>query len=256
MQLSISDDAKETGEAAAATAAARLKRIIEVKGRATFIAATGLSQVEFLRALAEQPGIEWAKTRMYHLDEYVGLPASHPASFRRYLRERLIERVHPGTVHLIEGDGEDPEAECDRLGRLLAGGPLDLAFVGIGENGHLAFNDPPADFETDRAFIVVELDEGCRAQQVHEGWFETLDDVPRQAITVTIKQIMRARCIIGTVPEARKAEAVRCSVEGPVDPACPASILLRHDNAHLFLDRDSAGLLESPAARPGPAETG
>lgn len=248
MRVEIYETPEKMAEAAAGKAALELSQCIAAKGRATFMAATGASQIEFLEALIQARGIDWSRTTMFHLDEYVGLRASHPSSFRRYLRERFIERVHPGTVHLIQGDADDSEAECERLGDLLRRDPLDIAFVGIGENGHLAFNDPPADFETDVPFIVVELDQECRSQQVHEGWFESLDQVPHKAITVTIQQTMKAHCIVCTVPEARKAKSVKCAVQGPVSPSCPASILRNHANAHLFLDSDSASLLERGSA--------
>ena len=229
--------------AAAAKAADLLRDAIARKGHATFVAATGVSQFEFLDALIAAPGIDWARTTMFHLDEYIGLPETHPASFRRYLKERLIERVHPGEVRLIQGDAPDPWAECHRLGRLIAEHEGDVSFVGIGENGHLAFNDPPADFETGDAYIVVELDETCRRQQLGEGWFDSLEQVPRRAITMSIRQIMRSRAIICTVPERRKARAVRDCFGGEVTPLHPASILQRHAHAYVFLDADAASLL-------------
>jgi len=247
--VSIHENDEKAARAAAAEAAAQLRQVIARQGRATFMAATGASQIEFLRNLTSEPGIDWSKTTMYHLDEYVGLPESHPASFRRYLSERLISRVHPGTVHLIRGDAEAPEAECERLASLLRQDRLDIAFVGVGENAHLAFNDPPADFENDAPFIVVELDDECRSQQVHEGWFGTLAEVPRRAITVTIRQILQSECIVCTVPEARKAKAAKCALEGPITPSCPASALRTHLDTHMFLDSGSASLLED--ASPG-----
>jgi glucosamine-6-phosphate deaminase len=248
MRVSTYETSESMAEAAAEEAARELSRCIAAKGRATFMAATGASQIEFLRALTCEPGIDWSKTTMYHLDEYVGLPESHPASFRRYLKQRLISRVHPGTVHLIRGDAGDPEAECERLGALLRENQLDITFVGTGENGHLAFNDPPADFETEKAFIVVELDRACRSQQVREGWFQTLEDVPSRAITVTIPQVLKSECIVCVVPEARKAQAVKCALEGPISPLCPASALRMHSNAHMFLELGSASLLERVSA--------
>jgi len=244
MKVHVYPIAEKMAEAAAAKAGLGLSRCIAAKGHATFMAATGASQIQFFNALAREPGVDWSKTTMYHLDEYVGLGASHPAAFRRYLRERFIDRVHPGIVHLIQGDAPAPDAECQRLGDLLCRDKLDITFVGIGENGHLAFNDPPADFETDAPFIVVELDHECRLQQVHEGWFAAVADVPRRAITVTIKQIMASECIICTVPGARKAKAVKCALEGAVTPSCPASILRNHSNAHVFMDSASASSLE------------
>ncbi len=248
MTVSIHESAGAAARSAAREAAAELRKVIVREGRATFMAATGVSQIEFLQALTRERDIDWSKTTMYHLDEYVGFPASHPSAFRRYLRERFIDRVRPGTVHLIKGDAEDLGAECERLGDLLCQDRLDIAFVGIGENAHLAFNDPPADFETDEAFMVVELAEESRSQQVHEGWFTTLAEVPHRAITVTIKQMMKSKYIVCTVPGARKAKAVKCAIEGPIAPSCPASILRTHSNAHVFLDSDSASLLGATPA--------
>jgi glucosamine-6-phosphate deaminase len=179
----------------------------------------------------------------------VGLPDTHPASFRKYLRERIVDRVHPGTFHLIEGDAPDPAAEAGRVGALIARQPIDVAFVGIGENGHLAFNDPPADFETTAPYLVVELDEDCRRQQLGEGWFPSLADVPRRAISMSIHQVMAARAIVCVVPDARKARAVRDCLEGEVTPRHPASILQRHPRATVYLDGPSASLLARAGAR-------
>jgi glucosamine-6-phosphate deaminase len=179
---------------------------------------------------------------LFHLDEYIGLPADHPASFRRYLRERLIDLVHPGTVVLIDGEA-GPEAECRRLGALIGSAAPDVAFVGIGENGHLAFNDPPADFETKEPYIVVQLDDACRRQQLGEGWFAGLDDVPKRAISMSISQIMKATKIFCIAPEARKAEELRACLEEDISPLRPASILRTHPDVELYLDRESAALL-------------
>jgi glucosamine-6-phosphate deaminase len=190
------------------------------------------------------PGIDWSRTAFFHLDEYVGLPETHPASFRRYLRERLADRAHPGAFHFIEGDAADPEAECRRVGDLIARQTIDLAFVGIGENGHLAFNDPPADFETTVPYLVVELDEDCRRQQLGEGWFQTLDQVPRRAISMSIQQVLKSREILCVVPDARKARAVADCLEGDVDTRHPASILLRHPRTTVYLDTAAAALLK------------
>jgi glucosamine-6-phosphate deaminase len=233
----------EMAKAAAEQAAELLRRAIACKGCAAFVAATGVSQFEFLDVLISAPGIDWARTTMFHLDEYVGLPESHPASFLRYLKERLIARVHPGEVHLIQGDVPDPQAECRRLNRLIAGYEIDVSFVGIGENGHLAFNDPPADFVVEEGFIVVDLDEACRRQQLGEGWFASLGDVPRRAISMSIRQIMRSHAIVCTVPERRKAQAVHDCFTGEVTPLHPASILRQHARAYVFLDTDAASLL-------------
>jgi glucosamine-6-phosphate deaminase len=243
MEIQVFKTKAEMGQAAAAKAAGLLKEAIASKGRATFIAATGASQFEFLEALVAMPGIDWASTTMFHLDEYVDMAETHPASFRRYLRARLIDDVHPGTVHLIRGESPDPQVECQRLNRLIALDQVDVAFVGIGENGHLAFNDPPANFETVDPYIVVELNEACRRQQLGEGWFATLDEVPRRAISMSIKQIMAARNIICTVPDLRKAQAVHDCFTGEITPLHPSSILREHERTYVFLDKDSASLL-------------
>lgn len=244
MRISVSPTKIEMAEVAAAKAAELLRSAIARKGRATFVAATGASQFEFLDCLTSTPDINWSATTMFHLDEYIGLPESHPASFRRYLRERLIKRVNPGTVHLIRGDASDPQAECRRLNDLIAGYEVDVSFVGIGENGHLAFNDPPADFDVTDPYIIVELDEACRRQQLGEGWFATLDEVPHRAVSMTVKQIMKSQAIVCTVPDQRKAQAVRDCLTGEVTPLHPASILRCHDRAYLFVDAGAASLLE------------
>jgi len=243
IDIRVMPDKRALGEAAAADAAAILREAIAREGRAHVVAATGASQFEFLEALVRAPGIDWPKTVFFHLDEYVGLPDSHPASFRRYLRERIVDRVHPGTFHFIEGDARDPAAECRRVGGLIGVCAIDVAFVGIGENGHLAFNDPPADFETQDPYLVVDLDEACRRQQLGEGWFERLDDVPRRAISMSVAQILRSRRILCVVPDARKAQAVKASLQGGISPLRPASALQRHAATTVYLDPDSASLL-------------
>ena len=248
MNIHIYPQSSEMACAAAQTAAQSLCDALARQGHATFIAATGASQFEFLAALTATPGIDWSRTEMFHLDEYVGLPVTHPASFRRYLQDRLIGFVHPGGVHLIDGDAPNPEAECRRLNDLLGARDVDVAFVGIGENGHLAFNDPPADFSTEDPYIMVELDEACRRQQMGEGWFATLADVPEKAISMSIRQIMKARTIICTVPDRRKAQAVRQCLVGEVSPLYPSSILQDHPRAEVYLDAGSASLL-LPATR-------
>ena len=194
--------------------------------------------------LVEADGIDWTKVTMFHLDEYIALGIGHPASFRKYLKERFVDKL-PGlkAAHFVNGDTEDPQQECRRLGDIIAKHPIDVAMVGIGENGHLAFNDPPADFETEEPFIIVELDEKCRNQQLGEGWFETLEQVPLRAISMGIRQIMKSECLIVTVPDKRKAEAIKNVFEGPVSPMCPASILQEHRNCAIFMDTESASLL-------------
>jgi glucosamine-6-phosphate deaminase len=239
----------EMARAAAEQAASALRQAIGQRGRAHVVAATGTSQFEFLDALTAMPGIDWTRTVFFHLDEYVGLPDTHPASFRRYLRERIVERVHPGAFHFIEGDAPDPQAEARRVGALIASHPIDVAFVGIGENGHLAFNDPPADFSAGQAYLVVALDEACRRQQLGEGWFPRLEDVPARAISMSIPQILKAERILCIVPDARKAQAVRDCLEGGVSPQHPASILQRHPRTTVYLDEPAASLLKSERPR-------
>ena len=241
MNINIYDTKEEMGKAAAQKAEAILRKAIGEKGEAYFIAATGSSQFEFLENLTQAANIDWDKTTMFHLDEYIGLSESHPASFRKYLKERFIDKVHPGTVHLIRGDAPDPQKECERLNELIRLKEIDVAFVGIGENGHLAFNDPPADFVTEEPYIIVELDEACRRQQLGEGWFKTLQDVPKKAISMSVKQIMKSKNIICTVPDKRKAPAVKdCFGGEEISPRYPASILKKHDSCFVFLDQQSS----------------
>lgn len=242
MNLTICRDAKEMGQRAGAAAAEIIRSAIHDRGRANIIAATGASQFEILAALVAADGIDWPQVSGFHLDEYIGLPMTHPASFRRYLKERLVDRVPLGAFHYIDAE-TDPEGECRRVGELLAAAPIDVALVGVGENGHLAFNDPPADFETENPYLVVELDDACRRQQLGEGWFPTFDDVPSRAISMSIRQIMKSKNIICTVPDRRKAEALRAAVEGPVSPLIPASILQQHPQALFFVDPPAAALL-------------
>jgi glucosamine-6-phosphate deaminase len=249
MEIRIFPTKAQMASAAAAQAASTVRRAIAARGRAHVIAATGASQFEFLDALAAETGVEWARTTFFHLDEYVGLPATHPASFRRYLRERIVERMHPGAFHFIEGDAPDPHAEAARVGALLARHPIDVAFVGIGENSHLAFNDPPADFETEEPYLVLSLDEACRRQQLGEGWFPRLEDVPARAISMSIRQIVKSEEILAVVPDARKARAVRDCLEGEVTPLHPASVLQPHPRTTVFLDEPAAALLERSRAR-------
>jgi glucosamine-6-phosphate deaminase len=211
------------------------------------IVATGASQFAFLRVLKDAPGIDWSRVEMFHLDEYVGLPVTHRASFRQYLLERLIQPAGIRHYHLLEGEG-DVRMVCQRVGAELSRAPIDVAFVGIGENGHLAFNDPPANFETAEPYIVVELDEACRRQQVGEGWFKDLAEVPKQAISMSIRQIMKANKILCMVPDERKAKAVQACLEGPVSKFAPASILQTHPDVTVFLDEASSSLLTNRIA--------
>ena len=238
------------GEAAAAFGAQKIRQAIAERGEAYIIIATGASQFEMFKSLLQQPDIDWRKVTGFHLDEYVGLEMTHPASFRGYLWQRFLSKlpVPLKAFHYIDAEG-DVGAECDRLGALIQKVTIDVAFVGIGENAHLAFNDPPADFETATPYIQVELDEACRKQQHSEGWFPTLDDVPTRAISMSIREIMRSKRIVCTVPDERKAQAVTASLEGPVTPDVPASILQQHGDVKVFLDRPAASKLSSqPAA--------
>jgi len=244
VKIKIFEAKQEMGKAAAKEAARILKSTIKKKGEAVFVAATGASQFEFLENLTSIPSIDWSKTTMFHLDEYVNIPETHPASFRKYLKERLIDKVHPGIVYLINGDAKDPKLECERLNKIIGTKEIDVAFAGIGENGHLAFNDPPADFNTEKPYIVVGLDEACRRQQLDEGWFKSLGEVPHRAFSMSIRQIMKSKTIICTVPDVRKAQAVKDCLGGDISPDHPASILREHKNTFLFLDKDSAKLLK------------
>jgi glucosamine-6-phosphate deaminase len=239
------NDKREIAKVAAEQASAILRQTIQAQGKARLIAATGASQFEFLEVLTSLPGIDWPKVEMFHLDEYIGLPASHPASFRRFLRERLIEKAGIKKYFLLDGE-QDLADVIRRAGQALLSAPIDLAFVGIGENGHLAFNDPPADFKTEEPYIVVNLDEACRRQQLGEGWFATLADVPQRAISMSMRQIMKAKKILCIVPDSRKAEAVKACLEGEISPLAPASILRIHPDTIVYLDAQSAALL-SPA---------
>lgn len=249
MRVEIYESKREMAKAAAVRAAEIIRAAIAERGEACVIAATGASQFEFLDELINEPGLDWRRVVFFHLDEYVGLPETHPASFRKYLRERIVERAQPGAFHFIEGDAADPREECRRLAGLINARTVDAAFVGIGENGHLAFNDPPADFETEEPYLVVGLDEECRRQQVGEGWFRSIEEVPRQAISMSIREILRSRNVICVVPERRKAQAVRDCLELEVSPLRPASALRLHADATVYLDAESASLLRGAPAR-------
>jgi len=243
--LKVFEDKHSLSEAAAEQASAAMRRAILGRGCARIIVATGASQLDFLDALAGAKTIDWQLVEMFHLDEYVGLPISHPASFRKYLLERLIRKVGIRKYHLLDGDG-DTSHVVGSVGKALREAPVDVAFAGIGENGHLAFNDPPADFETEDPYLIVDLDEACVRQQVGEGWFANISEVPRQAISMSVRQLLKAREIICVVPDERKAPAVKLCFEGEISPMAPASILRIHRATTLYLDRESASLL-SPA---------
>ncbi|BBE16154.1 glucosamine-6-phosphate deaminase [Aquipluma nitroreducens] len=238
MEIVISETKQELGQKAAQRGAELIRKAILERGEANIIVATGASQFEMLGELVKED-IDWSVVTGFHLDEYIGIPETHPASFRKYLKERFVDIVSPKEFIYVNGS-VNPYEECARLGELIGKHPIDVAFVGIGENSHLAFNDPPADFETDKAYLVVNLDEDCRRQQMGEGWFPTIDDVPQQAISMSIKQIMKSGAIICSVPDARKAKAVFNTIYGEISPATPASIMRNHPQAFLFLDLPAA----------------
>ena len=242
MDIKISENAYELGKTAGAAAAQLIGETIKATGTANIILATGTSQFETLNQLISED-VDWSKVVMFHLDEYIDLPVTHPASFRKYIQEKFLSKVPPlKAAYLINGEGS-PETECDRLGKLITSHPIDVALVGIGENGHLAFNDPPADFDTDKPYIIVDLDEPCRQQQLGEGWFTSLEEVPPQAISMSIKQILKSKAIICSVPDSRKAMAVKNTIEQTVSNMYPASILQLHADCRFYLDKNSASLL-------------
>ncbi len=244
MVLNVFPDKKSLGNAAAEQAAAAICSAIRDRGTACVVAATAASQAEFLDALVKAPDIDWARVELFHLDEYIGLPASHPGSFRKMLLELLIKPTGITKYHLLDGDA-DPAEVCARVGRALASAAVDIEFLGIGENGHIAFNDPPADFEAEEPYLVVNLDEACRRQQVGEAWFADISQVPTQALSMSVKQILKAKEILAVVPDTRKAQALKACFEGEISPMAPASILRRHPNATIYLDQKSAALLSS-----------
>ncbi len=242
MNIEVFSDREQLSTSAARHAAEALRQAIGQRGKACVVAATGISQFDFLDHLAREPRTDWSRTIFFHLDEYLGLPPQHPAGFRHYLKERVEDRLHPEAFHFIDGSTADPLAECRRLAALIRPLSIDLLFAGIGQNGHLAFNDPPADFEIEDPFRVVELDEQSRLQQFEEGWFASLAEVPTQAITMSIRQILKAREIICLAPGKRKAEIVRQCLEEEISPLRPASVLRTHERATLYLDEESASL--------------
>ena len=243
MQIRILADKSSMGQAAADHAANSIRRAIQEQGSARVVAATGASQFEFLDALTSAPQIDWKRVEVFHLDEYVGLPITHPASFRKYLLERLIKKVGIKSYHLLDGDGDALEV-ARRIGHEIQMRPIDVLFAGIGENAHLAFNDPPADFKAEAPYIIVTLDDVCRRQQVNEGWFPNLTDVPQRAISMSVRQILQSKEIVAA-PDSRKAQAVKAALEGDITPMVPASILRNHPNTTIYLDNASASLLSS-----------
>ncbi|MBP83943.1 MAG: glucosamine-6-phosphate deaminase [Verrucomicrobiales bacterium] len=243
MKVSVFSSKSEMGAAAADFGAGRLREVLDSDESASIIVATGASQFEMLESLRKK-NLSWPRIKGFHLDEYIGLPISHDASFRKYLWQRFVSQLDLPLqeFHFLNGE-EEAQQECRRVGDLIAETVIDVAFVGIGENGHLAFNDPPADFVTTDPYLVVDLDDACRRQQLGEGWFPDFDSVPRQAISMSVQQIMKSRTIVCTVPDERKAEAVKSALQGEVSPDVPASILQTHSDCHLFLDNGAASLL-------------
>jgi glucosamine-6-phosphate deaminase len=249
VKISVSKTRIEMGNIAAKAAAGVIRKAIARKGAANIILATGQSQFEFLESLAAEK-VDWSKVEAFHLDEYIGMPITHPASFRKYLKERFVDKLpRLKKFHFVKGDSTDPAAECRRAGKLISKVTIDVACIGIGENGHLAFNDPPADFQTQEPYIIVSLDDACRRQQLGEGWFPTFEDVPTRAISMSIRQIMKSLAVVCTVPDSRKAVAVRNTLEEPVSNRVPASILREHPNCRLFLDEAAAVLLATRQSR-------
>ncbi len=245
MVVRVFEERNSLGRAAAAQAATAIRDAIAKRGRARVVAASAASQFQFLEALTPAQGIDWKRVELFHLDEYIGLPMSHPASFCKFLQERLIGKTGITQHHLLNGEA-DPVEVIRRTNEAISAAPIDIAFVGIGENGHLAFNDPPADFETEEPYIVVSLDEVCRQQQVGEGWFKNLEAVPKRAISMSVRQVLKAKEIVAVVPGPKKAQAIKKCFDGRISPMAPSSILRTHSNATIYLDRESAALL-SPA---------
>lgn len=240
--ITIKPNPTELGNAAGKKAADVINNAIKQQGFARVVLATGSSQFETFAALLECD-IDWSKVEVFHLDEYVNLPEEHPASFRKYLKERFVAKVsNLKAIHYVKGEG-DIEAHLAELTKSIRSAPIDLAFIGLGENAHIAFNDPPANFDSDEAFIVVDLDEKCKLQQVGEGWFKTLADVPDKAITMTVKQILASKTIVSAVPHKVKATAVKDSLSKKIDPMVPGSILKTHADWHLFIEDASASEL-------------
>lgn len=254
MIIRVFGEKRALARAAAEQAAAALRRAILERGRARIVAATGAAQLEFLDVLTRMEDIDWQRVEMFHLDEYLGLPITHPAGFCNFLLKNLIHKTGITKYHLLDGDGDAREV-AQRIGESLSAEPIDIAFVGIGENGHLAFNDPPADFETEEPYLIVDLDEACRRQQVGEGWFAELSGVPRQAISMSVRQTVKAREILAVVPDARKAAAVKLCFEGEIGPMAPASILRTHAGTTVYLDEKSASLLSAETLRSFAAKT-
>ncbi|MFZ2655582.1 MAG: glucosamine-6-phosphate deaminase [Victivallales bacterium] len=245
MEIKTYRNSNNLGRYAAWKVAGLIKDAISRQGVANIILSAGASQYEMLSELAESD-IDWQKVTVFHIDEYVGIPSDHPSSFRRFLKSYFESKVALRKIHYINGDAFNPKHECCRLNKIISRVEIDVACLGIGENGHIGFNEPPADFETDKPFIMVDVDEDFRKQQLGEDWFKNIDDVPRQAITMSIRQIIKSKVIVCTVPDERKALAVKDVVEGELTELVPASILKKHRNCWMFLDEESSSLLQSP----------
>jgi len=246
MLLRIFPNKLSLGGAAAKQAATAIRKAIQEQGKARIVAATAASQLEFLAALTREPGIDWARVEAFHLDEYIGLPVTHPGSFRKMLLEQLIQKTGIDRYHLLDGDAANVQDVVNKVGQAISSAPIDIAFLGIGENGHIAFNDPPADFEIRDPYIIVNLDEACRRQQVGEAWFADISKVPKQAISMSVQQILKSKEILAVVPDSRKAQAVKACFAGGITPMAPASILRTHPKATVYLDTDSAAMLNQP----------
>ena len=244
MRIRVFETELALANEAAGQAAHLIRHSIRKRGRARILVATGTSQIQFLNVLTSLDGVDWANVEMFHLDEYVGIGLDHPASFRKYLLDRFVSKTQVGFYHLLDGEA-DPEVVCREIGRQLTSSSVDVAFAGIGENGHLAFNDPPADFLTEAPFQLVNLNEDCRRQQVGEGWFNDFTQVPERAISISIRQLLKAKSIISVVPGARKAKAVERCLNAPISPLAPASALRTHPDTTLYLDREAAALFDS-----------
>lgn len=254
MLVKVFPDKSSLSRAAAEHAANAIRNALGERGHARIVAATAASQIEFLDALTRLPGIDWRKVEAFHLDEYIGLPVTHPGSFRKMLLEQLIQKSGIVKYHLLDGDAPDPAAVARRAGKELASAPVDIAFLGIGENGHVAFNDPPADFEIEQPYIVVDLDEACRQQQVGEAWFANIAQVPKRALSMSVRQILKAKEILAVVPDQRKAHAIKACFEGEISRMAPASILRTHPNATVYLDKNSASMLSGDLREVGEHE--
>lgn len=242
MVIKVFEDKISLAKAAAEQAASAIRTAVRERGVARVVAASAMSQFDFLAALTAISDVPWMQVELFHLDEYIGLPPTHAASFCKFLEEHLISKTGITKLHLLNG-ADDPARVIANANRAISAAPVDVAFVGIGENGHIAFNDPPADFEAERPFLVVNLDEACRRQQVGEGWYKNISEVPKQAISMSVRQVMKAKEIIAVVPDSRKAQAVKACFDGEISPMAPSSILRTHRNATVYLDKNSAALL-------------